>query len=742
MVFHGRRKHLFLVGTLLLGAALAQQSPLVLADFEGSAAQSPLPASSGFATWQDGSGLVTLTTSTENVAGQGADNHVLVTPVDIKQWGGFTHDFSLAVNGSKGSVDLSAYSGLRFWFKGSGSGKNIQFELLDNRGKDQNTDTAERFFYRFPDDSSDWKQVVVPFSELQRRTDFQPAGAPSDGLTLKEVWGYALNLPQGATTYAFDRFEAHQEAPAAAPSDAPPQLSFEAPEVKVTEGQTAVFHIVLNAPQKDPIEVEYETTDGNATSRDFVYTTGVLTFQPGETSKTVGVPTYPNSKYTGNRTVNLEMYPPKNATLMTTISKLIIQDDDPQSLGLGEDFESSSGNLNLGKNLIVSTIDVKQGAAEAHPEQDPLEGVWQIKLSGNQNPSATRNLRPVQDWTGARTLSFWYYGENSGKDVKVLLQDAPTLQPSRDWTVAWGEEFNNPAGWQPSEDDWNYAVIGTGNGNSELQYYTDKAETVSTDGQGNLRIRGDKAAPGFKCWYGDCLYTSARLSTQNKKEFDYGRIEARIKIPSGQGYWPAFWLLGSNIGTAGWPGGGEIDILETIGKEPYNIHGSLHGPGYYFREGTQFTKTVTLPEPVANDYHTYAVEKRPGEVVYFLDGVEYQKVTAKDIPAGTVWVMDQPFFILLNLAIGGAWPGSPDETTPFPGDMLIDYVRVYQPSVPQHQLETTFKEDFTGWKKIELPISAFTGDSGFQWNGLQRFQLQFADGLEGVRYVDTLRVEK
>ncbi|GEM49056.1 carbohydrate binding domain-containing protein [Deinococcus cellulosilyticus] len=741
MVFHGRRKHLLVAGTLLMGSALAQQSPLVLADFEGAAAQSPLPASSGFITWQDGSGTVNLTTSTEDVAAQGAANHVLVTPVNIKQWGGFTHDFSVGINGASGSLDLSPYSGIRFWFRGSGSGNPIQFELLDNRGRDQTADSAERFFFRFTDDSAEWKQVSIPFSALQRRSDFQPAGAPSDGLTLKEVWGYALNLPQGETTYAFDRFEAHLEAPPQAEA-APAQLSFKDKEVRVTEGQTATFEILLNAPQQEPIEVEYETTDGSATTKDFVYANGILTFQPGETRKVVEVSTYPNSKYSGTRTVNLELYPPKNATLAATTSKLIIGDDDSPSLALGDDFESSSGNLNLGKNLTVSTIDVKQGSAQAHPEQDLVEGMWWLKLSGNAAPSATRNLRPVQDWTGAQTLSFWYYGENTGKDIQVQLEDATTLQPSKDWKVTWSEEFNNPAGWQPSEDTWNFAVIGTGNGNSELQYYTDRVETVSTDGQGNLRIRGDKAPPGIKCWYGECLYTSARISTQNKKEFEYGRVEARLKIPAGQGFWPAFWMLGSNIGTAGWPGGGEIDILETIGKEPYNVHGTLHGPGYYFREGTQFSKTLTLTEPVAKDFHTYAIEKRPGEITFFFDGKEYYKVTSKDIPDGTTWVFDQPFFILLNLAIGGAWPGSPDETTPFPADLLIDYVRYYEPSVPQHQISTTFKEDFTGWKKIELPISSFKGDAGFQWNGLQRFRLVFPDGLEGNRYVDSLKIGK
>lgn len=741
MVFHGRRKHLLIAATLLMGSALAQQDPLVLADFEGNNARSPLPTGSGLITWQDGSGSIVLNTRTEDVAAQSADNHVLVTPVNVRQWGGFTHDFSVGVNGKAGSIDLSSYSGIRFWFKGPGSGNPIQFELLDNRGRDPKTDTAERFFYRFTDDTTDWKQVSVPFSALQRRSDFQPAGAPSDGLTLKEVWGYALNLPQGETTYAFDRFEAYTETVQAAETP-PAQLSFKDKEVRVMEGQTASFEILLNAPQKEAIDVEYETTDGSATTKDFVYANGVLTFQPGETRKVVEVATYPNSKYSGTRTVNLELYPPRNATLAATTSKLIIADDESPSLGFGDDFESSSGNLNLGKNLTVSTIDVKQGTAQAHPEQDIVEGVWWIKLSGNAAQTATRNLRPVQDWTGTRSVSFWYYGENTGKDIQVQLEDATTLQPAKDWKVTWSEEFNNAAGWQPSEDTWNFAVIGTGNGNSELQYYTDKPEVVSTDGQGNLRIRGDKAPPGIKCWYGECLYTSARISTQNKKEFEYGRVEARLKIPAGQGFWPAFWMLGSNIGTAGWPGGGEIDILETIGKEPFNVHGTLHGPGYYFREGTQFSKTLTLSEPVAKEFHTYAIEKRPGEVKFFFDGQEYYKVTSKDIPDGTTWVFDQPFFILLNLAIGGAWPGSPDETTPFPSDLLVDYVRYYEPTVPQHRISTTFKEDFTGWKKIEIPVSSFTGDAGFQWNGLQRFRLVFPDGLEGNRYVDSLKIGK
>ncbi len=142
--------------------------------------------------------------------------------------------------------------------------------------------------------------------------------------------------------------------------------------------------------------------------------------------------------------------------------------------------------------------------------------------------------------------------------------------------------------------------------------------------------------------------------------------------------WPAFWLLGEDIDVVGWPRCGEIDIMENIGKEPSIIHGTIHGPGYSGGEGISSSYSLSNNRRFADSFHTFAVEWEPNVVRFYCDGFLYSTKTPADLPAGKTWVLNKPFFILLNLAVGGNWPGSPDETTVFPQTMLIDYVRVYQ----------------------------------------------------------------
>ena len=174
-------------------------------------------------------------------------------------------------------------------------------------------------------------------------------------------------------------------------------------------------------------------------------------------------------------------------------------------------------------------------------------------------------------------------------------------------------------------------------------------------------------------------YTSARLITSGKFEQAYGRFEARIKIPYGQGVWPAFWLLGADDKQVGWPQCGEIDIMENIGREPGMVHGTIHGPGYSGGKGIGGAYSVNAGR-FADDFHIYAVEWEPEEIRFYVDDHLYTARRPSDLPAGTKWVYDHPFYILLNFAVGGEWPGSPDATTKFPQVMLVDYVRVYKKS--------------------------------------------------------------
>jgi beta-glucanase (GH16 family) len=220
-------------------------------------------------------------------------------------------------------------------------------------------------------------------------------------------------------------------------------------------------------------------------------------------------------------------------------------------------------------------------------------------------------------------------------------------------------------------DRWN------GWGNNELEYYTNRTQNAHLQG-GNLVITA--LAENFTGSDGVTRdYTSARLKTQGKFSQTYGRFEARIKIPYGQGLWPAFWMLGSNIDQIGWPNCGEIDIMENIGKEPAVVHGTIHGPGYSGAQG--IGSPYSLPSGrFADDFHVYAVEWETNAIRFYVDGNLYATRTPAELPAKAQWVYNTPFFLLLNVAVGGGWPGNPDGTTVFPQTMTVDYVRVYEPS--------------------------------------------------------------
>lgn len=262
--------------------------------------------------------------------------------------------------------------------------------------------------------------------------------------------------------------------------------------------------------------------------------------------------------------------------------------------------------------------------------------------------------------------------------VAIVLSLSPA--EAQTWRRSWSDEFNGRAGSGIDAAKWNAESGGSGWGNKELEYYTAGTKNAYMDGRGFLVIKAIKETlpQSFACWYGQCGYTSARLTTKNTFNQTYGRFEARIKIPYGQGIWPAFWLLGKKIEEVGWPACGEIDILENIGREPSIVHGTLHGPGFSGANGIGASYSLPRAGHFADDYHIYAVEWEPNVIRWYVDGKLYQRRTPADLPAGAKWVYDQPFFIILNLAVGGAWPGDPDATTSFPQLMSIDYVRVYR----------------------------------------------------------------
>lgn len=245
-------------------------------------------------------------------------------------------------------------------------------------------------------------------------------------------------------------------------------------------------------------------------------------------------------------------------------------------------------------------------------------------------------------------------------------REAVQTLPQREWQLVWSDDFNGTAGSAPDNSKWVFDLGGGGWGNSELQTYTNNANNIKLDGNGKLVITAISNPSGF---------TSARIKTKGKFSQAYGRFEARIKTPVGPGIWPAFWMLGSNIDTKPWPQCGEIDIMEQRGQMPSVTYGTLHGPGY--SGGNSIGKSYALTNGrFDTDYHIYAVEWGEDYIDFFVDNFLYQRLTPDDVTGQ--WVYNQPFFLLLNVAVGGNFVGFPTTGTPFPQSMYVDYVKVYK----------------------------------------------------------------
>lgn len=259
-------------------------------------------------------------------------------------------------------------------------------------------------------------------------------------------------------------------------------------------------------------------------------------------------------------------------------------------------------------------------------------------------------------------MSLFFLSCNSDDSQEVV---------EREWELSWSDEFNAAANTGVDLSKWTFD-IGRGSngwGNQELQYYTDDLSNISHDGQGNLIITAREE--GFN----GASFTSARIKTEGIFEQTYGKFEARLKTPFGPGLWPAFWLLGEDSAMVSWPQRGEIDIMELRGQFPSVIHGSLHGPGY--SGGAALSASNTLNNSrYDTDFHLFTVEWGADYIDYYVDNKLYFSIKPDDVPGE--WVYDHPFFIILNVAVGGNFVGSPTQGTSFPQRMTIDYVRVYK----------------------------------------------------------------
>ncbi|MEU1271605.1 RICIN domain-containing protein [Streptomyces sp. NPDC005799] len=244
--------------------------------------------------------------------------------------------------------------------------------------------------------------------------------------------------------------------------------------------------------------------------------------------------------------------------------------------------------------------------------------------------------------------------------------------------VAFSDTFDGPAGAAVDPSKWQ-TETGDNVNNHERQYYTPGTRNAALDGQGHLVITARRENPAnYQCWYGTCQYTSARLNTSGRFTAQYGHVEARMKIPRGQGMWPAFWMLGTPVN---WPDSGEIDVMENVGFEPSTVHGTIHGPGYSGSGGIGAAYSLPGGQAFADAFHTFAVDWAPDSITWSVDGTVYQRRTPADL-GGRTWVFNKPFFLILNLAVGGYWPGDPDGSTSFPQALVVDSVSVTTGDTP------------------------------------------------------------
>jgi beta-glucanase (GH16 family) len=705
----------------------------------------------GFNTFQDPNSSVAISTTDAPpapVPGGGSPNHVLKLDVSVVAYAGVTHSFENAALNEWVSQDWSAYEGISFWLYGNNSGTTLFVDVLDNRNSPPPTnDDAERWSIDLPDNFSGWQQIQIPFASMHRKEIGN--GAPNDGFGLTEVHGWALGAitTPSAQSYYVDDVSLYGVAP-----PRPLTVGFSAINYPVTEGGTANITVRLSRPATTTVTVQFQTKDSPAiANRDYTPVMGTLTFAPNVTQQSFSVVTFDNNKYQGERGVLLELsHPTGDAALGTPpVARVNILDNESYDASLLDDFETPPYLWAAGNQATLSNPEIAAGDPRALPGQGAYEHVLQAnRLHGNGTYEFGRTFPIGQDWSDAAGLNFWYYGQNSGKNIAVQLTNNQATQTNpTTWRLAWSDEFNTQAGTAPNPNVWGREVgDGTVNGipgwgNDELEYYTAGTGNVATDGQGHLVITARAADGSLQCYYGPCQYTSARLLTKQRFEVAYGRVEARVKVPRGAGLWPAFWMLGTDIDQVNWPQTGEIDIMENVGRLPNQVFGTLHGPGY--SGGQSYGRTYDLGRPVADDFHTFAIQWQPDRIVWSIDGIQYFTATPNDaFLQGKQWVYNHPFFMLLNVAVGGNFGGPVGPNTTFPQTMTVDYVRLYQAPPRLTAFSTSFRDDFTGWRQITIPFSAFHGAPGrtLDLTKVQGIHFDIPDGLSAPTLLDQLRL--
>jgi beta-glucanase (GH16 family) len=730
------------------GSVLAAGLPLV-DDFESGlpTGTDPNGIPIGFVTFKDPSSIVAISTTATPpapVPGAATPNSVLKMDLTVVSYAGFVHNFENTSNWVP--QDWSAYEGISFWLYGNNSGTTMFVDVLDNRNPGSVKDDAERWSIDIPDNFSGWKEIKIPFASMHRKEIGN--GAPNDGFGLTEVYGWALGTitTPAPQAYYVDNVTVYGVAPIK-----PLTVGFNSIDYKFTEGATATITAKLSKPSSETVTVDYKTSFGSAVAnRDYKPASGTLTFAPNTTTKSFTVETFDDLKYQGERGVLVELSKPTGGASLgiPPLARLDILDNESYDPSLLDDFESYPYLWTVDKKAALTNPEIRANDLLALPGQGTYEHVMQtVQKNGKGTYNFSRTFPVGQDWSASGGVSFWYYGRNTKKDILVGLDNNPAISDPSTWSMVWSDEFEGRPGTAPNASVWGQEVgDGTVNGipgwgNSELEYYTAGANNAATDGLGNLNITVKKADGSLMCYYGPCEYTSARLLTKNRFEVAYGRVEARIKVPTGSGLWPAFWMLGTDIDQNPWPQSGEIDIMEVVGRLPNETFGTLHGPGY--SGGQSYGKVYDLGKPVADDYHIFAVEWQPDKIVWYIDNVPFFTATPEDaFLQGKQWVFNHPFFILMNVAVGGNFGGPVGPETTFPQTMSVDYVRLYQTQPAPSTFTTSIRDDFSGWKKISIPFTAFVGANGsaVDTTNIKSIRFTIPDGSNKPVMLDQIRL--
>lgn len=723
----------------------------------------------GFQTYSgNGASVTPAVVTDERTAsrpGAEAGNSALGLTLDVPagSWAGISHAF--ATEGVWTPQDWSSSQGLNFWLYGQGTGDTVYVDVIENRSEGSTRDDAERYSASVIDDVVGWRFVELAWDDFTRKDIGN--GAPNDGLTLDEVHGYAIGVAQtdGATEYLVDRLARW----GASLADVPLLVGFDRGVYSGTEGGTATVTVALGRASSDVVTVDYATLEGTdrtqteavptVAGRDYTPTSGTLTFAPGETSKTFPVELLDDDKFELTKNVQVELSDVTGAAELSPFSRfasIAITDDDPRDPNLVEDFETHPG-LWRTTGADLTDIRVLAGDPDAYPRQAADEGVGEVTLAGG-GAEVRRDFAEAQDWSGQQAMTFWYRGTGSGDPVTVSLRDDAAPDPGPDgWTnVVYRDDFDAAAGTPVDPDSWSNETGGWGWGNQESQFYTPGSENVSQDGEGNLEIElRENTDESLWCSASNvpCGYTSARIATMDKQEFLYGRMEARLKVPSGEGLWPAFWSLGNDFLEVGWPQTGEIDIMEHVEGDngmPNEAFGTIHGPGYSGGQSIDGRVYLGADESFADAFHTFTVEWEPERITWFMDGVQYHQVTPEDLPGDSEWVFDHPFFLILNMAIGGNFGGTIEDGLALPASFLIDYVQVEQAPDTAERFEASFVDSTAGWRQVTVPFGSFrrsadqpagAPDNGLTLASVNGFGFTFDEAVtSGTVLLDAIRV--